>query len=297
MSQLMRPPPPVMPALVTPFTEAGEVDLDAHRHNVGLLWDRGVRGFLIGGSTGEGPYLEPGEREALVGEARRHLPADAFLLGGVAAETLRLARRQLAEVAAAGADAALVLTPTTLTRGQEPSVVEGFYRELAGESPIPLLLYSVPSYTAYELPLEVAARLLDHPGVAGMKDSGGQPVRLARLAARASGEVFLFAGASAALAWSVAGGGYGAITASANYAPELVAEVVEAARRSPQEAREAQERLARLSGEVEAHRIPGVKQAARSVGLRPGSPRRPLRPLEGAQAAEVEEAMAAYLTR
>jgi hypothetical protein len=82
--------PRAIPALVTPFGHRGDLDLNAHRHNLSLLWSRGVRGFLRGGSNGEGPYLEPGGRHALATAAREALP-EAFLLAGVAAESIRAA--------------------------------------------------------------------------------------------------------------------------------------------------------------------------------------------------------------
>jgi 4-hydroxy-2-oxoglutarate aldolase len=286
-------PPRVMPALVTPFTRDGELDLEAHLYNLSALWERGLRGFLIAGSTGEGPYLEPGERHLLVTTARGLLE-DAFLICGVASETLRGAVAQTEEAAAAGADALLALTPTSLARGNS-AAVRGFYQELAQASPQPLMLYSVPSYTAYDLPIELAAELAGERNVAGMKDSGGQPVRIARLVEEAPKEFLVYAGASVAVALSMAAGAYGAITASANYVPELVIEVVEAD--STPQAAQAQARLRELSEVVEAHRIPGVKAAAEAAGLRPGHPRRPLQRLKGPQSTEIHRAMAAYLAR
>lgn len=282
-----------MPALVTPFTRDGEPDLEAHLYNLSALWERGVRGFLIAGSTGEGPYLEPGERHLLV-RTTRELLEDAFLICGVASETLRGAVAQAEEAAAAGADALLVLTPTSLARGNS-AAVRGFYQELAQASPLPLMLYSVPSYTAYDLPIELAVELAGHRNVAGMKDSGGQPVRIARLVEQAPKEFLVYGGASAAVALSMAAGAYGAITASANYVPELVIEVVEAD--SAPHAAQAQARLRELSEVVEAHRIPGVKAAVEAAGLRPGHPRRPLQRLKGPQSTEIHRAMAAYLAR
>jgi 4-hydroxy-tetrahydrodipicolinate synthase len=56
----MMPLPRVMPALITPFTDREDVDLDAHAHNVTAVHARGAQGVLIAGSTGEGPYLEQG---------------------------------------------------------------------------------------------------------------------------------------------------------------------------------------------------------------------------------------------
>ncbi len=69
----MTTPPHTMAALITPFDEAGVIDTGAHRHNLRLLTNRGLVGFLIGGSTGQGPYLEPGECTVLTGVAREEL--------------------------------------------------------------------------------------------------------------------------------------------------------------------------------------------------------------------------------
>ena len=108
-----------MPALITPFDAAGDLDRSAHHHNLRLLWERGIRGFLLGGSNGEGPYLEPGERRALAETARAAVP-EAFLLAGLAAESVRQALSQAEEAAAGGADALLALCPTSLARATPP---------------------------------------------------------------------------------------------------------------------------------------------------------------------------------
>nr|MBO2498865.1 4-hydroxy-tetrahydrodipicolinate synthase [Acidimicrobiia bacterium] len=70
----MTPPPRVMPAILTPFDERGELDLDAHGQNVRFLASEGIEGFVVAGSNGEGPYLEPGERAALIEATRDNAP-------------------------------------------------------------------------------------------------------------------------------------------------------------------------------------------------------------------------------
>jgi dihydrodipicolinate synthase/N-acetylneuraminate lyase len=71
-------------------------------------------------------------------------------------------------------------------------------------------------------------------------------------------------------------GCHGAITGSGNYAPELVLKTMAAALEDLQLARRLQRRLSSLSGDVEAHGVPGVKAAARAAGLEAGYPRLPL---------------------
>ncbi len=279
----MLPLPRLMPALVTPFDRSGRIDLIAHRHNLGHLWDLDVRGFLIGGSTGEGPYLEQGERQSLVAAARHELGKRATLICGVAAETLRGAMAMVKEAEAGGADAVLVLTPTTVARGRIP-YVERFFEEVADFSPMPVFLYSVPGVTAFELPEPSVARLADHPNIHGIKDSGGDPVRMQRLFNAVDEDFQLMTGSSQALTLCLAAGAYGAITASTNYAAELALQTVSQARRSPIAARHPQAELSRLARVVEAHGVPGVKLAATEAGLEPGWPRAPLQPLPPALA-------------
>jgi 4-hydroxy-2-oxoglutarate aldolase len=247
-----------------------------------------MKGFLIAGSTGEGPYLEVGERLGLLNITREELGARPFILTGIAAESLRLARAQADEAAAAGTDAILAMTPTSLARGNH-SAVSGFFEELAEGSPVPVYLYSVPAVTGYTLPVESAVRLSHHPNIAGMKDSGGDPVAMARLVEECSQGFVLMTGSSKALMLCMAAGAHGAITASSNYVPELVLDVVKSARRSLRSAATAQSRLTRLSVTVEAHRVPGVKAAAELTGLWVGYPRKPLKRLPVKERREIEK--------
>jgi 4-hydroxy-2-oxoglutarate aldolase len=264
--------PDYLPALITPFTRRGEIDTKAHTHNVRLLASKGIDGFLIGGSTGEGPYLEPGERSRLVKAVRRR---KTHLMVGIAAESTRVALDLVAEATEAGADSLLVMTPTTLARGRAEAV-QRFYRTIADRSTLPILLYSVPPVTSYNLPVELIWRLSRHENIIGMKDSSGDVVRLQSIVSATPTGFFLYSGATRALTAAMAIGCYGAITASGNYAPELVMRTLATARENPARARRAQKRLSSLSGDVEAHGVPGVKAAAKAAGLEPGYPREPL---------------------
>ncbi len=280
----------MMPALITPFTGGGDLDLDAHAANVTTLRDRDVNGFLIGGSTGEGPYLDGGERLALLTTARAAVGKTPFLLVSVMSESLMGALRQVKEAEEGGADAILVLTPTSLTRRRDEYVV-GFYNDVAKASSLPVFIYSVPSYTAYEPSIETVAEIAAFDNVVGMKDSGGNPARKAQIIEAAPEGFLVYAGSSKAVALSMAAGAYGSITASGNYAPELVKSIVHKARRSASSATEPQAHLTKLSLAIEEFGIPGVKVAAEAAGLSPGSPRKPLKKLPKAKAALVLKAM------
>lgn len=270
-----------MPALITPFTREGALNERAHVRNVRELAGRGIEGFVLGGSNGEGPYLEPGERARLVKAIRRR---KTHIMAGIAAESVREAVATIREVEEAGADSLLVMTPTTLSRGRE-DVVERFYKTLADETELPVFLYSVPLVTAYSMPIETVARLARHDNIVGMKDSSGDVVRLQSILDSTPRPFLLYSGASRALTAAIAVGCHGAITGSGNYAPELVLETLQIAKENPTQARGLQRRLSAISADIEQHGIPGVKAAARAAGLEPGYPRQPLmRPTRGVEA-------------
>ncbi|MGB5186523.1 MAG: dihydrodipicolinate synthase family protein [Acidimicrobiia bacterium] len=276
----MKAPPRTMAALITPFDEHGSIDVAAHRHNLIQLTQWGLNGFLIGGSTGQGPYLEPGERGVLTATARDQLGSSAFLLTGISAQSVRQAEQQIAEAADAEADAVLVTTPTLLLR-KNAELVESFYSVVADFSPLPVLGYSVPAVTGYELPVESAVTICAHPNVVGMKDSGGDPDRIGPILEGMREGQYFFVGASRIVHEAFARGAYGSITASGNYAPELAAAARESA--------DAQDRLSSIASNVEWHGLAGTYAAAGMVGLRTGTMRAPLIEM----AAEQREAMRA----
>ena len=267
----MQPPPRVVPALITPFGDDGSIDTDAHRHNLTTLAGRGVEGFVLSGSTGQGPYLIPGERKTLISTARRALGAEPYLLCGVQAESVAQALAQGEEAAEGGADAMLVMSPTTLIRGDHEAVAR-FYRLLGDRAPLPVFLYSVPATTGYQIPVEVTIDLASHSNIVGIKDSGADADRVPPLAAVIDDGFVVMAGSSRVVNEFMLNGAHGAITSSANYAFDLIVDAV------TDDA--AQQRLTGLAAAVEKFGLAGTYAAAAATGLIAGAMRLPLQPLD-----------------
>jgi 4-hydroxy-2-oxoglutarate aldolase len=78
-------------------------------------------------------------------------------------------------------DAILVRTPHYYRKQMRNREMLTYYQAVADHSPLPVLLYSVPSCTAYDLPVAVVAELAMHPNIIGMKDSSGNVERIAEL--------------------------------------------------------------------------------------------------------------------
>ncbi len=185
----------------------------------------------------------------------------------------------------------LVVTPTTLAR-RSVAVQVDYFTAVADSSPLPVLLYSVPPNTGYALDLAATIELSGQENIVGMKDSGGDAVRIQQIIDGSPDDFIMFSGASRSISLVMAAGGHGAITASTNFAPRHLMELVTTARKSPRKAIEMQASVTELCAAVEAHGIPGVKAGAAAIGLRPGYPRAPFSRLPKRQATAIEKLLA-----
>lgn len=168
----------VYPPMVTPTRdETGGVDVDVLETYTDYLLDGGVHGLFPCGSIGEFASLTREERRTVVETVADR--ADVPVLAGCGATALDDVVAHATDAAAAGADAAVVVTPYYLSAG--PSGLEAFFRAVADAAPLPVVLYHIPRLTGRTLPAATVASLADHPNVVGIKDSSGDMGYHARL--------------------------------------------------------------------------------------------------------------------
>lgn len=140
-----------------------------------------MSGMVLLGSTGEAVMLSDEESREVLRVARYASAPEKVLLAGVGRESV-IETLRLADYAAELAyDAILVRTPHFYRKQMRNREMLTYYQAVADRSPLPLLLYSVPNCTAYDLPVEVVAELAMHPNIIGMKDSSGKVDRIAEL--------------------------------------------------------------------------------------------------------------------
>jgi 4-hydroxy-2-oxoglutarate aldolase len=178
----------VFAAIPTPFQPDGR----PHWHNLERNVERYCRaplaGLVVLGSTGEAAMLNDEETREALRVARDAAADDRILIAGVGHESLSETLKRIEHAASLDYDLALVRTPhfyrPQLLRSQpHPAEMLNFYRMVADASALPVLLYSIPAYTAYELPVEVIGELSGHANIYGIKDSGGKPERIAAIVA------------------------------------------------------------------------------------------------------------------
>jgi dihydrodipicolinate synthase/N-acetylneuraminate lyase len=169
----------VFPAATTPFYPDGRLYLKKLEHNIDRYSRTPVAGIAILGSTGEAVMLSDDESRQVLRHARDAAAPDKVLLAGIARESVA-ATLDLAEYAASHHyDAVLVRTPAYYAYSSLDVLT--YYRALADRSPLPIIIYSIPKFTRYEVPVELVAELAQHSNIVGIKDSSGSVDRIRSL--------------------------------------------------------------------------------------------------------------------
>ena len=174
----------IFPAVTTPFYSDGAVYYKKIEHNIDRYSRTPVAGMVVLGSTGEAVMLSDEERRDVLRVTAETAAPEKVLIAGTGAESV-LETLKLTEYAAKlKYDVALVRTAHFYRPQMKPEALLTFYRTVADRSPLPVLLYTVPPYTAYDLPLEVIVELAEHPNIIGIKESSGNVEKVSAMVQR-----------------------------------------------------------------------------------------------------------------
>ncbi|HLH03052.1 MAG TPA: dihydrodipicolinate synthase family protein [Bryobacteraceae bacterium] len=284
----------IFPALATPFDYQGKLYRTKVFHNVEKLNQVGLAGYTVCGSTGETPLLSSDERLELMRWVKEASAPGKILIAGVGAESVHETVRMAKCAAEIGYDAALVLTPFYYRNQMYRADTQAlFFRAVADQSPLPVLLYNIPQVTGYDLPVETIAALSQHPNVAGMKDSSGNMPKLDETLKAVKPGFQVLTGSSASIYEALKLGAAGAILAIANALPYACVTIWEAFRtREHEAAQDWQQRITPLSRLMAAqYGIPALKYAMDLNGYYGGPPRLPFVPVSADVRREIERAL------
>lgn len=279
----------ILPALVTPFSGDGRLDLQSTRRLVRYVLDAGVHGVFVAGSQGEFYALDDDERmrlaEAVVDEVAGRVPVCVGTGAITTEQTIRCTRR----VAETGADAVSIITPFYI----KPSASElvDHFRAIAESTDLPVLLYNNPARTGVCISPEVVRRLSPVDGIVGMKDSSGDLTLLSEYLTAGRPGFSVLVGRDSLIHAALIAGAHGAVASTANVAPGLVVEIYEAAIAGDHSrARAAQLRLNPLRKAFELGTFPVViKEALNLLGMDVGTARAPVSALDEVRRVELAQ--------
>ena len=254
-------------ALATPFTSAGELDLDAWQRLLAQQLSAGTQAVVVAGSTGEAAALYEAELSALLRSAVEFFAGRIPVLAGTGHSNTAKTIEQTRRAAALGADAALVVTPPYVRPTQAGLVAH--YRAVADDVALPIVLYNVPGRTGCDLLPETVAELAGHPRIAGIKEARSEPERMTALLALRSADFSVLSGDDPTACRAMLAGADGVISVASNVLPGAFRRLSDLARngeRSEAEALDARLQAAYDFLGVESNPIP-VKALLERFGI------------------------------
>jgi 4-hydroxy-tetrahydrodipicolinate synthase len=271
----------------------GAVDHEALAKAVDRVIEAGSAAIVSVGTTGESATLDVDEHTDVIRRTIDVAAGRVPIIAGTGANSTAEAIHLTEAAKAAGADAALLVTPYYNKPPQE-----GLYRHfkaVAEAVDIPQILYNVPGRTAVDMLPATVERLAELPAIVGIKEAKGDLDRVRELVALGLPDFALYSGDDATARDSILLGFDGDISVTANVAPEGMARMCAAALAGDAETAAAIDAdLAALHRAlfVEPNPIP-VKWALAELGLIDEGIRLPLVPLDPAFHAEVRAAIKA----
>ena len=223
--------PRVLAPVATPFAADLAVDTARFLAHCDALVAAGA-GLALFGTTSEANSLSLDERRRLLDAVLDHGLSPTVLMPGTGTCSIPETVALTSEAVRAGCPGVLML-PTFFYKDQTTAGIVAYYREVVervADERLRIYLYNIPAVSGVSISVEVLSRLADHypTVVAGLKDSSGQwPVTLALLREAAPRGLDTYVGSERYLLATLAAGGRGCISATANVNPAAIVELAE----------------------------------------------------------------------
>jgi len=258
-----------IPALVTPFS-GGRVAEDTFAAFVEWQIAAGSNALVPCGTTGESATLSRDEHREVIAHTVQMAKGRVPVIAGCGSYSTAAAIELVRAATDVGADAALVVVPYYNKPSQAGLVAH--FTAIADASPLPIVVYNVPTRTVADISVETLAEVAKHPKIVGIKDATGN---LGRVSAQrlACGEEFVQLSGNDDMALGFnAMGGIGCISVTANVAPKLCSEFQKATRdKRWDDALKLQDKLYPLHAALFTDASPGPAKYALSR-VKPGFP-------------------------
>jgi 4-hydroxy-tetrahydrodipicolinate synthase len=216
----------VITAMVTPFDDAGALDIDAAVELARWLADHGSDGLVLSGSTGESSVLADEEKIDLW----RAVAAAVTIpvIAGTGSNDTEHSVRLTAQAASCGIDGVLVVTPY-YNRPSQSGLYEHFRVVAEAAGGLPVVLYDIPVRTGRRIAASTLLRLAhDVPAIVALKDAAGDPAGTAHLAARVPSGFEIYSGDDVMTLPLLAVGAVGVISVAAHWVGPQIKSVTEA---------------------------------------------------------------------
>ncbi len=271
----------IFPPLPTSFHKNEKLACGKMQDNIRKLSQYDLAGFLVLGSNGELVNLSENERQKVYSLARDVVAKDKILLIGTGGQTTRETISNNTVAAISGADAVLVLNPFYYKGLMSKKALVEHYWAVADVSKVPVIIYNMPASTGLDMDAETIVRISAHQNIIGVKDSGGNIVKMGDIRRMAEPEFQILAGSGGFLLPALSVGAVGGILALANIAPNQCLSIYnDFFKGDIEKARKMQLDMIPVNTAITSRwGIPALKRAMDYLGYYGGSARKPIQAL------------------
>ncbi len=269
----------IIPAIITPYDKAGAISEPATRRLVRHLLSKGISGFYLSGSTGEGFLQSVPEREhfleIVVDEVKGAVPVIAHIGAMDTDSCIELTKH----AARAGANAVSSVAPFYYKHGQEQ--VRTHFLDIANAADIPLIIYHIPAMTGVQSGIKFYEKISKEDNIIGVKFTSKDTFELQQLIEACGPDFHVFNGPDECLIAGLTLGCCGAIGSTYNIMPELFVDLYRQFHTGNlAEARTLQAKANRVIAELLKYDfIAFEREILRLQGIDVGLPRKPIQQL------------------
>ncbi len=270
----------ILTAMVTPFTENGDLDYELAIKLANYLFENGSDGIVLCGTTGESPTLSWEEQYELFIAVKGSLDSSCKVIVGTGSNCTSEAVEATKKAYKSGADGALVVVPYYNKPPQE-----GLYKHFSSiansAKDLPLMLYNIPGRTGCNLLPDTVKKLMDFSNVLSIKAASGRIEEVTELRAICGSELSVYSGDDSLLLPMLSVGAVGVVSVASHLVGLQLKEMIESFQIGKvSKALTIHEKLQPLFKALfmTTNPIP-IKAALELSGWDVGSPRNPLSPL------------------
>jgi len=205
----------ILTAMVTPFTENGEVDYELAIKLSNYLFENGSDGIVLCGTTGESPTLTWAEQHDLFIAVKGSLDSSCKVIVGTGSNCTSEAVEATKKAYDFGADGALVVVPYYNKPPQE-GLFKHFSSIAKSAKDLPFMLYNIPGRTGCNLLPDTVKKLMDFSNILSIKAASGRIEEVTELRAICGSELSVYSGDDSLLLPMLSVGAVGVVSVASH---------------------------------------------------------------------------------
>ena len=213
----------VLTAMVTPFDDAGALDLDGAQKLAKYLVNNGNDGVVVAGTTGESPTISYDEQRDLITAIREAIPG-ASLVAGAGSNDTRTSVKNTEMATEAGADGILSVAPY-YNKPSQAGLLDHF-RASAAATDLPVMLYDVPGRTSRKVATETIVTLSEVDNIVALKDAAADPAETASLLAQVPSDFEVYSGDDSLTLPLLSVGAVGVVGVVTHYVGQIMSDMI-----------------------------------------------------------------------